>query len=43
MDSKFGTSAEGVINVNFEEIQEEPLEADNENEVSCLSKSRVEG
>lgn len=41
MDSKFGTSAEGVINVNFEEFDEEDEEeldhendeAENENEV----------
>jgi hypothetical protein len=42
VDSKFGTSAQGVINVNFEEILEEPEQTDNENEVSCLSKFRVE-
>ena len=45
VDSKFGTSSEGVINVNYEEIQEkqEPEEAEDKNEVSSFSKLRVEG
>lgn len=47
VDSKFGTSAEGVINVNYEELDEkkdlEEQQVENKNEVSSLSELKVEG
>ncbi|CBY10252.1 unnamed protein product [Oikopleura dioica] len=47
VDSKFGTSAEGVINVNYEELDENKdlgeQQVENKNEVSSLSDLKVEG